>query len=206
MHTYYLGVLSVNDTYRLPELKCILQSYMRDLCKHRWWQKGSQYEDIVLNGLSWWCWMPLITLYIFESFRVFISNDPLRIHLLFSSFQIYSEYIFKGYSTLTFIAWAQVYAPWNTGLCNFGFSISGLFVECDPLCLYLTPASSQACANSHGFQRLQLAERAQEFQPEAKNTRWESVDKINSVLWQERNNLPFVIFTWRNVETSKEED
>jgi len=55
--------------------------------------------------------MPLITLYVFESFTVFISNDTLRTYLLFSSFQIYSEYIFKGYSTLTFIVWAQIYAP-----------------------------------------------------------------------------------------------
>lgn len=53
----------------------------------------------------------LITLYIFESFRAFISNDTVRIHLLFSGFRIYSEYIFKGYSTLTFIVWAQIYAP-----------------------------------------------------------------------------------------------
>lgn len=130
MHTYYLGVLSINDTYHLLEWQCILQSYMKDLCKHRWWQKGGQYDNTVLNGLSWRCWMPLITLYIFESFGVFISNDTLRIHLRFSSFQIYSEYIFKGYSTLTFIVWAQFYAPWNTWLCNFGFRISGLFVEC----------------------------------------------------------------------------
>ena len=110
---------------------------MRDVCKHRWCQKGGQYQDIVLNGLNWRCWMPLITLYIFESFRVFLSNDTLRIHLLFSRFQIYSEYIFKGYSTLTFIVWAQIYVPWNTWLCNFHFCVSGLSVECVWICLFV---------------------------------------------------------------------
>lgn len=94
--------------HHLPEWQSILQSCMRDLCKHRWWKKGGQYEDTVLNGLSWHCWAPLIKLHISGSFRVFISNDTLRIHLLFPSFEIYSEHIFKGYSTLTFIMWTDL--------------------------------------------------------------------------------------------------
>lgn len=86
-------------------------------------------EDRALNGLSWLCWVVLITVYIFVSFKVFVSNDTLKIHLLFSTFQIYSKYIFKEHATLTFTVWAQIYAPWNTCLCNFGLCISGLFVE-----------------------------------------------------------------------------
>lgn len=43
--------------------------------------------------------------------------------------------------------------------------------EYDPHCLQLIPASSQACPRTHVFPRLQLAGRAQEFQPETKNTR-----------------------------------
>lgn len=149
-------------------------------------RKGTQYEDIALNWVSWLCWEFLITVYIFVSFKVFISNDTLRIPLLFSSFQIYSEYIFKEHSTLTFIVWAQIYAPWNTCLCNFGLCISGLFVEVVWIWTSLFIASSCLIAGmckQPRVSRLRLAGQAQDFQPEAKNTRWESVDKINSVIW-----------------------
>lgn len=149
-------------------------------------QKGIEYEDIALNGLSWLCWVFLITVYIFVSFKVFISNDTLRIHLLFSSFQIYYKHIFKEHSTLTFIVWAQIYAPWNICLCNFGLCISSLFVKGVWIWTSLFMASScliaGMCKQPHVL-RLQLAGRAQDFQPEAKNTRWESVDKISSVMW-----------------------
>lgn len=148
--------------------------------------KKEDSEDIALNGLSWLCWVLLITLYIFVSFKVFISKDTLRIHLLFSSFQIYSRYIFKEHSALTFILWTQIYAPWNTCLCNFGLCISGLFVEGvwiqTPLFIVSSCFIAGMCKRPH-VSRLPLAGRAQDFQPQAKNTRWESVDKISSVMW-----------------------